>query len=126
MNRYRTSSRKLSKFPRKFWVAASAPTTDSTAVRVTVVIRTASVGRTLLNESIALISVSDPPYMFSAVTEIRPSAATMRTIAPKPVNTWSPTRLSSPIPVPSKLLPAHAASTAPTIIIQAPPIADPQ
>jgi len=30
------------------------------------------------------------------------------------------------MPVPSKLLPAQAARTAPTIIIQAPPSADPQ
>ena len=30
------------------------------------------------------------------------------------------------MPLPSKFEPAHAARTAPTIIIQAPPIADPQ
>jgi hypothetical protein len=64
--------------------------------------------------------------MFSAVTEIRPSVARISTTAPKPVNTWSPTRSSSPMPVPSKLVPAQAARTEPTIIIQAPPIADPQ
>ena len=79
-----------------------------------------------MNESTALISVSEPPYMFSAVTETRPSVARISTMAPKPVNTWSPTWFSSAMPVPSKFLPAQAASTAPTIIIQPPPIADPQ
>ncbi len=89
-------------------------------------IRTVIVGRTFRNESTELIRVSEPPYMFSAVTETRPSAARVRTTAPNPVKTWSPISSSSAMPVPSKLLPAQAASTAPTIIIQAPPIADPQ
>ena len=40
----------------------------------------------------ALISVSEPPYMFSAVTEISPSAERMSTIAPKPLKTLSPAR----------------------------------
>ena len=39
---------------------------------------------TFLNESTPLISVSEPPYMFSAVTETRPGAARISTIAPKP------------------------------------------
>ena len=72
------------------------------------------------------MSVSEPPYMFSAVTDTRPSVATISTTAPKPVKTWSPTALSSAMPVPEKFLPAQAASTAPTIIIQPPPIAEPQ
>jgi hypothetical protein len=126
MNRYKTSSRKLLKFPRKFFVAASAPTSESAAVRPTVTTRRPRVGRTFRNESTALIRVSEPPYMFSAVTETRPSVARMSTIAPKPVKTWSPTWSSSAMAVPLKFLPAQAASTEPTIIIQAPPIAEPQ
>ena len=58
-----------------------------------VTIRTISVGRTLRNESIALISVSEPPYMFSAVTEMSPSEAKISTIAPNPLNTLSPAML---------------------------------
>jgi hypothetical protein len=38
-----------------------------------------------LKESIALIKVSEPPYMFRAVTEMRPSVEKMRAIPPKPV-----------------------------------------
>ena len=72
------------------------------------------------------MSVSEPPYMFSAVTDARPIAATISTTAPKPSKTWLPTALSSEMPVPSKFLPAHAARTAPRIIIQPPPIAEPQ
>ena len=61
-------------------------------------------GVTRLNESIALISVSDPPYMFSAITETSPSAARISTIAPKPLKTWSPAALISAMPMPAKLL----------------------
>ena len=107
-------------------MAASAPISESAAVRPIVMIRRLTVGRTFLNESTPLISVSDPPYMFSAVTETRPRAARISTIAPKPSNTLSPTASISAMPVPSKFLPAQAASTAPTIIIQPPPMAEPQ
>ena len=57
---------------------------DSTAVKLMVMMRSVAVGRTFLKESIALIKVSDPPYMFRAVTEMRPSVEKMRAIAPKP------------------------------------------
>ena len=108
------------KLPRKFFVAASAPISESSAVKPTVTIRSPRVGRIFRNESTALMSVSEPPYMFSAVTETRPSVATMSTTAPKPVKTWSPTWSSSAMPLPSKFEPAQAARTAPVIIIQAP------
>ena len=62
--------------------------------------RTSRVGCTRLNESNALIRVSEPPYMFSAITEISPSAEKIRMIAPKPWKTWSPALCSSAMPVP--------------------------
>ena len=58
---------------------------DSTAVKLMVTMRSVDVGRTFLNESIALIRVSEPPYMFSAVTEIRPSVEKIRAIAAEAV-----------------------------------------
>ncbi len=86
------------------------------------------VGRTRLNESIALISVSEPPYMFSAITDTNPSAARISTIAPKPVKTWSPAALIARMPVESFLNSgaAQATSTEPTTISQPPPSAEPQ
>jgi len=72
----------------------------------------------------ALIRVSDPPYMFRAVTEIRPSVEKMRTMAPKPVNTRSPTAFSDVIV--SNLVAAHAASAAPRHMSQIAPSAEPQ
>src|ERR1700748_2391001 len=60
MNRYKTSSRKLLKFPRKFLFAASAPTSESSAVKPTVTTRSPRVGRTLRNASTAVISVREP------------------------------------------------------------------
>jgi hypothetical protein len=77
-----------------------------------------------LNESIALIRVSEPPYMFSAVTETRPRVAKSSTIAPKPLNTLSPAALIERIV--SKSLPAQAASSAPSVISQTPPSAEPK
>jgi len=82
------------------------------------------VGRTFLNESIALIRVSDPPYMFSAVTEIRPSTEKIRTIAPKPEKTRSPAALIDAIV--SKPSPAHAASAEPMHMIQIAPRPEPE
>ena len=58
-------------------VAASAPMSESAAVRLRVMTRTLSVGRTFRNESTELSRVSEPPYMFSAVTETRPRVARM-------------------------------------------------
>jgi len=66
-------------------VLISAGMTDSTAVKTMVTIRTVLVGSTRLNESIALISVSEPPYMFSAVTETRPSIEKIRTAPLNPL-----------------------------------------
>ena len=100
---------------------------ESAAVKPMVTIRTLSVGRTCLNESIALISVSDPPYMFSAVTETRPSAEKISTIAPKPVKTWSPALSSSAMPMRVEAL-ARPRGERGTQAHQpdAPPIAEPQ
>ena len=98
---------------------------DRIAVMPIVTTRTDVVGWTRLNESIALIRVSEPPYMFSAVTETRPSADRISTIAPKPLNTLFAGRVDRSRSS-SKSLPAHAASSAPRIIIQAPPSAEPQ
>ena len=64
---------------------ARAPTSESTAVSVTVTTRTPRVGCTRLNESNALIRVSEPPYMFSAITESSPSAEKTRMIAAEAV-----------------------------------------
>ncbi len=64
--------------------------------------------------------------MLSAVTDANPSAARINTIAPKPVNTLSPTWLISGMPVPLNLSPAQPASSAPTTINQPPPSAEPQ
>src|SRR4051794_18839177 len=102
----------------------SAGTSDSRAVSAIVTIRTVEVGRTFLNESTALISVSDPPYMFSAVTETRPRTANTSAMAPNPPNSVSPADLSDAIV--SNFSPAQAASAAPRHISQMPPSADPQ
>ena len=83
---------------------ASAPTRESTAVSVIVTSRTLSVGRTRLKESKALSRVSEPPYMFSAITETRPSAEKTRMIPPKPLKTLSPASWSSAMPLPSNAL----------------------
>ena len=92
-----------------------------------VTIRTVSVGRPCLNESIALIRVSEPPYMFSAVTDTRPSAAKISTIAPKPLKTLSPAALIAAMPCRTDRRPAHAGrATAPRHISQTPPSAEPQ
>src|SRR6201995_5780937 len=80
MNRYRMRSRKFWKLPRKFCEAANTPINDNAAVNEIMAMRIAIVGRTLRNESTALMSVSEPPYMFRAVTEIKPSAANTRTM----------------------------------------------
>ena len=104
---------------------ARAPTSESTAVRVTVTTRTLRVGCTRLNESKALSRVSDPPYMFSAITESSPRAEKTRMIAPKPLKTWSPDFCSSGMPVPEKALPAHAARAAPMLMIQTAPSPEP-
>src|SRR5258705_2158934 len=97
---------------------------ESTAVKPMVRMRSGAVGRIFLNESIALIKVSDPPYMFKAVTEIRPRVENTRAIAPKPENTLSPASLIDAIV--SKLAPAHAASAAPRHISPIAPSAEPQ
>src|SRR5436190_19557720 len=98
--------------------------TDRTAVKTMVTIRTVLVGRTFLNESIALIRVSEPPYMFSAVTDTRPSIEKISTALPNPLNSVSPAALREPMV--SKCLPAHAASAAPRHIGQIAPSDDPQ
>lgn len=112
------------KLARKLLLAASAPTTDSTAVTPIVITRIETVGRTRRNESMPLINVSDPPYMFRAMTETSPSADRMRTTVPKPVKTLSPAALIEVIV--SNFSPAHAASNAPSTISQPPPSAEPQ
>src|SRR6476660_4054670 len=76
---------KSSKLVRKFSPMSKAGMRDSTAVKLMVMMRSVDVGRTFLKESIALIKVSEPPYMFRAVTEMRPSVEKMRAIPPKPV-----------------------------------------
>src|SRR5436853_146778 len=96
----------------------------SIAVKTMVAIRTVLVGRTRLNESIALISVSEPPYMFSAVTETRPSIEKIRTAPPNPLKRVSPA--FSRDAMVSKFLPAQVASAAPRHIGQMAPSADPQ
>src|SRR3954464_4613235 len=98
--------------------------TDSTAVKTMVAIRTVLVGRTRLNESIALIRVSEPPYMFSAVTETRPSIEKISTALPTPSNRVSPAALREPMV--SNLSPAQTASAAPRHIGQMAPSDDPQ
>src|SRR4051812_47152288 len=97
---------------------------DSTAVSRIVTMRTVEVGRTLRNESAALIRVSEPPYMLRAVTETRPSIAKISTIPPKPWKARSPACWSEVIV--SNLSPAHEASAAPRHISQMPPRAEPQ
>jgi len=97
---------------------------ERTAVKVMVMMRTLAVGSTFLNESIALIRVSDPPYMFKAVTEIRPSVEKTRAIDPKPGNTRSPAAFSDAIV--SKSVPAQAANADPKHISQMAPSAEPQ
>src|SRR3954465_11915102 len=98
--------------------------TDRTAVKTMVTIRTVLVGRTRLNESIALISVSEPPYMFSAGTETRPSIETINTALPSPAKRVAPAFWSDAMV--SKLLPAQAASAAPRHIGQMAPSDEPQ
>src|SRR5690349_9722519 len=97
---------------------------DSTAVKVMVAMRSVLVGLIFLNESIALINVSEPPYMFSAVTEMRPRVEKTSAIAPKPENTSLPA--ASIDAIVSNLSPAHAASAAPRHISQIAPSAEPQ
>src|SRR4051812_42968370 len=123
MKKYRTSSRKFSKLSRNDEEAPQATTNDSSAVSPIITRRTVSVGRIFLNESAALIRVSEPPYMFKAVTESRPSAEKMRTTAPKPPKKWSPEDFRDSMV--SKFSPAHAASAEPMNMIQAAPRADP-
>src|SRR5690349_90739 len=103
---------------------SSAGTRESTAVTTMVTMRTVAVGRTFENESIALIRVSDPPYMFRAVTEIRPSVEKTRAMAPKWLNTWSPAEPSEAMV--SNLEPAQEASAAPRHMSQMAPSAEPQ
>ncbi len=88
--------------------------------------RTVIVGRTRLNESMPLINVRDPPYMFRAVTDIRPSADRISTMSPNPSKTLLPACRISEMPVPSNLSPAQPASRAPSSISQPPPMADPR
>lgn len=59
---------------------ANAGMREGTALKAMVMMRTRAVGSTLLNESSALIKVSDPPYLFKAVTEMRPSVERVRRI----------------------------------------------
>src|SRR4051794_30024128 len=106
-----------------------AGTTDNNAVTRTVMMRMPVVGTTLRTESTALMRVSEPPYMFSAVTDARPSTEKINAMAPKPLNTWSPALLiaATPRPKSSLLTPDHqVASAAPRHISQPPPSADPK
>ena len=88
--------------------------------------RTLSVGRTRLNESTALIRVSEPPYMFSAVTEIRPSGGEDQHDRAEAGEDVVAAASSSAMPVPSKFLPPRRRGRRRRIIIQTPPIAEPQ
>ena len=92
---------------------------------VMVIARTLSVGRILTKESMALMSVSDPPYMFSAVTEISPSAEKMRMMPPKPLKSRLPALWIDPMV--SKTAPdlRDAASRVPSAMSQKAPSADP-
>src|SRR5450432_3993901 len=123
MKKYSTSSRKLVKLDRKASELASAPTSPRTAVMLMVMERTLSVGRTFLRESIPLMRVSDPPYMFSAVTEIRPSAEKTRMTPPKPLKSRLPASWMDPMVV--NAAPAPAARRVPRPISQKAPSADP-
>src|SRR3954452_10378511 len=124
MKRERISSRKFSKFVRNDSLLASATTSDSAAVNEIVATRTESVGRTLRNESTALIAVSDPPWRFSAVTEISPSAAKSSTIVPKPSKI--PFAAASIDFTVSNASPADEASSAPSPMSHAAPRPEPQ
>ena len=119
MNRYRISSRKLLKLP-------SAPTRDSAAVWAIVTTRTEVVARIGRNESIALMRVCDPPYIVMAITEIKPSAEKISTMAPKPLKTLAPAMLMACTASNVSPVLMAAASTVPRHISQMAPSAEPQ
>ena len=105
---------------------ASAPTSESTAVSVIVTSRTFSVGCTRLNESKALSRVSEPPYMFSAITETSPSAEKIRMIVAEAVeHLVAGSAAARRSRCRRRPCPAQAASAAPMHMIQTAPSAEP-